>query len=256
MTSSEKKPLPPQPLEATQVSSNASAHGAGPHASTGEVADSRSLDSEPGAFDPYAFSELAVPLDLRRQMIQAQLPRLAPEYLQDTLPPINPLAPCDELSASSSSDPSPVAVPRRKLGKVVAACALIAALLLGLGIFSGKKLTRVPSTARAAATVSERQAASPLPAARTVVPAQASPPASSAQYSFEAGRGQAVGDASAAARVLSDGQASKHFSPTRVLGAPGDAPTLKPSTAVAPTAPASTPSARVPSTQTPWFEYK
>src|SRR5450755_4066311 len=44
-------------------------------------------DSEPPAFNPYAFSTVTVPPDLRLEMLQAKLPRLDPEYFEDTIPP-------------------------------------------------------------------------------------------------------------------------------------------------------------------------
>jgi len=93
----------------------------------------RNPDSEPRVINPYAYSVLTVPPNLRQEMLRAKLPRLAPEFFLDTVPPNQaleaPPPPSDKAVASA-----PTAVRRRPPVGVVIACLLGAGLLLALAI--------------------------------------------------------------------------------------------------------------------------
>jgi hypothetical protein len=92
-------------------------------------------DSKPD-FDPYKFSKVTVPVELRRQMVQAQLPRLEAEFFHDTLPPnhraLQSGEPPPESPRPESFEDLP---PRRRPIKLVLACLLGALSLLMLGLF-------------------------------------------------------------------------------------------------------------------------
>jgi hypothetical protein len=58
------------------------------HDAAGATGTDDPIRAEPRAeFDPYKFSKVTVPLEVRRQMVEARLPRLEAEFFHDTLPP-------------------------------------------------------------------------------------------------------------------------------------------------------------------------
>lgn len=102
-------------------------------------------------FDPYAFSALPVSPELRREMIQAKLPRLDPEYFQDTLPPTRGL---DAATVGLAADREETRLVQRRTSKrpnpqtfklVVAAVCLVAAALVVVALWK-KTRSEVGST--------------------------------------------------------------------------------------------------------------
>jgi len=123
------------------------------------------MDSEPEpertGFNPYGFSVLTVPPDLRREMLQTKLPRLDPKYFQDTVPPNH------SLEAPPASDEEPAGVPplasRRRLLIGLITC------LFGISLFLVFVLLRSP-TPRHEATLPATKAIDPA-----ATPSQAAP---------------------------------------------------------------------------------
>ena len=102
--------------------------------------DELSGDAKP-EFDPYKFSKVTVPPDLRRQMVQAHLPRLEAEFFHDTLPPHLPGQTARQLEHSPDSPRLALREdlpPRRRPIKLVIACVFGALLLLALGLLKAR----------------------------------------------------------------------------------------------------------------------
>src|SRR6478609_2928950 len=97
-------------------------------------------DAKP-EFDPYRFSKVTVPPELRRQMVQAHLPRLEAEFFHDTLPPHLPTQTARQLENSPDSPRLTLEElpPRRRPIKLVLACVCGALLLLALGLLKAQR---------------------------------------------------------------------------------------------------------------------
>jgi hypothetical protein len=146
------------PLELVQGSDDAVANE---HPSAGQIPSAKEAsptkrDSERPAFDPFAFAVLTVPPNLRREMLQGELPRLEPEYFQDTIPPNLPLeAPSSDHGSVRETGPAPVSptLPTRRHPPVavVVACLLAAAALLLFASVTSVKRAReaAPSSSQA-----------------------------------------------------------------------------------------------------------
>jgi len=113
-------------------------------------------DSEP-EFSPGKFSRIEIPLELRKEMLQAKLPRLAPEFFQDTVPPNQSL----EAPPPASDEPAQEAKRRPPVALVVV-CLTGAIFVLALALF--RSFLGRPEPAPAPTTVSEAPAA-PIPVA-------------------------------------------------------------------------------------------
>jgi hypothetical protein len=109
--------------------------------------------SEQPGFNPYKFSRIVVSPELRQEMSRAKLPRLAPEILQDTVPPNRPFT-----VAGGSPDAElviPLVAKRRPATAVVVVCLLGLIFVLALAIVpslrgrpeQGLTPTHTPTTA-------------------------------------------------------------------------------------------------------------
>jgi len=225
-----------------------------PHAPKAEQAVGS--DSEP-SFDPYKFSTVTVPPDLRRQLLHARLARLEPEFFQDTLPPNQNLeAPPDSPKLEAFVEPP---LRRRWLMVVVAGAMLCALLLLSFALLlpapSGLEVARTSAVAPegspnapnaptepTAAAVRAAPARSETAISATAAPIRPAPPAPPAPPEPPA-------KARAESRVVARFQAAKP-APVEQSKAP-PAPTATPPADTVP----SPPSVPTP-VQTPWFNPK
>jgi hypothetical protein len=137
----------------------------------------------PASFNPYGFSVLTVPPDLRREMVHAKLPRLDPKYFQDTVPPHH------ALEAPPPSDGEPEAVtPVVKRGPLLI---VLIACLFGISVCLAFTLLRSPAPPReatSAVTKAIEPAAGPSQVAPPAMPVPATP-APAAVISATAGPG-------------------------------------------------------------------
>jgi hypothetical protein len=83
--------------------------------------------SEKPPFDPYKFQHLTVSPTLRQELSAAKLPRLDPEFFQDTLPPNHVMASSAGPPGSENVEFEPLVVPLRRRTWIVVA------LLFGVG---------------------------------------------------------------------------------------------------------------------------
>ncbi|HEX2673607.1 MAG TPA: hypothetical protein VHM25_22165 [Polyangiaceae bacterium] len=179
-------------------------------------------------FDPYKFSKVTVPPELRRQMVQAQLPRLEAEFFHDTLPPHHRALlsgePSPESPRPDSFDDLP---PRRRPIKLVLACLLGALSLLMLGLFKSGFLEKASGPSASALVTppapSPREAVVATPQTTTL---SAALPASAART---ADRPAAPAPMNSAKGNVSKAQlAPAEKSPPRVSGALGSTPARPP----------------------------
>jgi|GEM_PF-3594214 len=215
-------------------------------------------DSKPD-FDPYKFSKVTVPPELRRQMVQAQLPRLEAEFFRDTLPPSHRVLQPGELPPESprpeSFDDLP---PRRRPIKLVLACLLGALSLLMLGLF--KSDFWAPRTGQPASAAVTPAFSSPRVAVVARVPTSSLSPALAASAARTADRPASPAPMNSALGGVPKGHlAPAEKSAARINGALGsmppkaanDNPREAPEPPIATPAPSSVAAAAVPTSPSP-----
>jgi len=138
---------------------------------TPRIEQSKRAESKP-EFDPYTFSKVTVPPDLRRQMVEAHLPRLEEEFFRDTLPP-NQRAQLESSPESPRFDLGGLP-PRRRPIKLVLACLMGALSILLLGLLkSGRHSAQVSQPPGAISVSLSAASAAPVVATATVSRSQA-----------------------------------------------------------------------------------
>lgn len=142
--------------------------------STPRIEHGSRTDPKP-EFNPYKFSKVTVPADLRRQMVEAHLPRLEAEFFHDTLPP-NERALVEPSPESPRLDLAGLP-PRRRPIKLVLALLMGALSLLLFGLLKSglhpAQFGQSPSVAGAVSVSLSPARSAPMAATGTVSPAQA-----------------------------------------------------------------------------------
>ena len=233
-----------------------------------ELLETPSSDPQPPAFNPYKFSRIEVSPELRKEMSQAKPPRLAPEILQDTVPPNRPLA------VANSSPDADVAIPlvtrRRPASAIVVVCLFGAIFVLALAIIRSLLGRPEPGLAPKQTTTAAATETPPAPpqivAPATSLPVAPTLPIAKPDPEVLATSREPVGGPAPTAQIPRTKSATEHVntahsSTDRPAPSKPAPPALAetPSVVVAPTAPVPPPTAtpNAPSTPAParssWF---
>ncbi|MEO7038073.1 MAG: hypothetical protein ABI548_29160 [Polyangiaceae bacterium] len=230
-----------------------------------ELLEIPSSDPQPPAFNPYKFSRIEVSPELRKEMSQAKPPRLAPEILQDTVPPNRPLA------VANGSPDAEVAIPlvtrRRPATAIVVVCLFGVVFILALAIIRSLLGRPEPALApkQTPTAATETPPAPPqIVAQATSLPVAPTLPIAKPDPEVLATSHEPVGSAPSAAQIPRTKGATErantaHSSPDRAAPSKPTPPALAdtPSVVVTQTVPTPTATPNAPSTPAParssWF---